>query len=414
MKSIGILPLQDWLCAPTTREVMHALKSDNGDAKFVGGCVRDTLLSQPVHDIDIATTETPEKVIKLLTQAHIKTVPVGLEHGSVLAIKEGTTFHITTLRADLETDGRRAKVGFTQNWYEDAQRRDFTMNALYADIDGAYYDPCAGLADLQKGRVIFIGDPVARIREDYLRILRFFRFHSCYGEGFPDLRALEACNSERTGLKGLSGERIWTELSRLLMANNPVPSLKLIESQSIWATLFNDISWPRQALVHLERLIELEAKLLLPSHPFRRFALLSELESVPYFSKHLRWSQREKNYLHLVLEMLNTKPNLDIIKQTNRLLYDHGRAIFQDIILLLAAKEQLAFDVLQSHMLKAQMWSPLALPVQGQDLLELGIKSGPQLGAILKELEAWWIEKDFKPSREDCLEWVKSYVTPQI
>jgi len=414
MKPIGTLLPQDWLSAPATRNVMHALKSGTGDAKFVGGCVRDTLLAKPVHDVDIATTDPPETVIQLLTQAKIKSIPLGLAHGSVLAVQGDMFFHITTLRTDLETDGRRAKVGFTQNWHEDARRRDFTMNALYADLDGTFYDPCQGLADLKAGHVIFIGDPVARIREDYLRILRFFRFHSFYGQGSPDLKALEACRSERVGLQGLSGERIWNELNRLLMAENPVPCLNLIWSQDIWNTLFENVLLPHHALENLERLIQLEKKLLLSSHPLRRFALLIEWENIPYLTQRLRWSQHEKNYLQLLLKILKTNPDFNISKQRNRVLYENGVTIFQDLSLLLAAKRQEAFEITQSHVTQAQSWSSVSLPVKGQDLLELGVPPGPKVGEMLNGLEDWWINNNFKPKREECLVHIKDFYLNKI
>ncbi|MBL0941469.1 MAG: CCA tRNA nucleotidyltransferase [Alphaproteobacteria bacterium] len=408
MKPIGTLLPQDWLIAPETRKVMHALKSGTGDAKFVGGCVRDALLAKPVHDIDIATTELPETVIQLLTQAQIMSVPLGVAYGSVLAVQGDMYFHITTLRTDLETDGRRAKVGFTHNWYEDAQRRDFTMNALYADLDGTFYDPCHGLDDIKAGRVKFIGDSVARIREDYLRILRFFRFHSFYGRGSPDLKALKACRSERTGLQGLSGERIWNELSRLLMAKNPVPCLRLMGSHGIWSALFENFVLSNQSFENLNRLMQLEIKLLLSSHPLRRLALLIEGEDLSYLAQRLRWSKREKNHLELLLETLKTKPNFNISKQRNRVLYENGGAIFEDLSLLLAAKKQEDFEITQSYVMQAQSWSPVTFPVKGQDLIQMEILPGPNLGEILKAVEEWWIDNDFKPNREDCLARVRA------
>lgn len=414
MQPIGRLPPQDWLSAPAVRKVMHALTCCGSDAKFVGGCVRDTLLSRPVHDVDIAATDLPEKVITLLTQARIKTVPLGLTHGSVLAVQGDMTFHITTLRTDLETYGRRAKVGFIESWQEDAKRRDFTMNALYADLDGAFYDPCQGLPDLQAGRVVFIGDPAGRIHEDYLRILRFFRFQAYYGRGMPDAKAVEACARHQSGLKNLSGERIWGELNRLLIAENPMPCLEIIRSQGIWPTLFEGLSLAEGALAGLKRLIELETKLELSSHPLRRFAALIEIENLPFFAKRLRLSLSEKNRLKTLLEIINTQPDLTILKNRNRLLYGKGVEIFQDVCLILAVKSREDLNIIQGYIREAASWRPHILPVKGGDLMKLGVPAGSKLGKTLKALEDWWIDNSFQPTHEDCLAWARAFVAAQL
>jgi poly(A) polymerase len=221
---------------PATVAVMQALeaKGGSGSARFVGGSVRNTILKKPVDDVDIATTLTPDAVTEALDAAGLRSVPTGVDHGTVTAISEGLPFEITTLRRDVATDGRRAVVAFTQSWEEDAQRRDFRLNALYADRSGAIFDPTGqGLADARAGKIVFVGDPMTRIREDYLRILRYFRFHAWYGKGEPDRAGLAACEAGRARLADCSAERVAKEMLKLLAADDPRPALRLMASTGV-------------------------------------------------------------------------------------------------------------------------------------------------------------------------------------
>jgi poly(A) polymerase len=218
------------MTAPPTQAVIHALEAAGGPgcARFVGGCVRDALLKRPIGDIDIATTLRPDAVTAALTAAGLKAAPTGIEHGTVTAISSGKPFEITTLRRDVETDGRRAVVAFTEDWAEDAARRDFRLNALYLQPDGTLNDPTGGgIADAHAGRIVFVGDAETRIREDYLRILRFFRFLAWFGRGEPDAAGLAACAALKDGARGLSGERVSKELLKLLAAYDPRPAVAL-------------------------------------------------------------------------------------------------------------------------------------------------------------------------------------------
>ncbi|WP_409515215.1 CCA tRNA nucleotidyltransferase, partial [Brevundimonas sp.] len=215
---------QPWLEASATRAVMTALETAGGTgcARFVGGCVRNSLLDQPVDDIDIATRLTPDQTMAALKAAGLKAVPTGVEHGTVTGVSERRPYEITTLRRDVETDGRRAVVAFTQDWAQDAARRDFRLNALYADAAGQVFDPTGGgLADAAAGRIVFVGEAQTRIREDYLRILRFFRFYAWYGRGAPDAAGLAACAALKAGMDRLSAERVSKELLKLLAAPDP-------------------------------------------------------------------------------------------------------------------------------------------------------------------------------------------------
>ncbi|MEN9896185.1 MAG: hypothetical protein RIR97_2037, partial [Pseudomonadota bacterium] len=226
-----------WFKDPKLKRIFTVLTADGGDVRVVGGAVRNSLLGEPVADVDLATTLLPETVIALANKAGIKSVPTGLAHGTVTLVLEGKPFEVTTLRRDAATDGRHAEVVFSTDWQEDANRRDFTINALYATVDGDVIDLVGGLADLETRTVRFIGDASQRIAEDYLRILRYFRFFAFYGSGRPDAEALRACARGRAGLKGLSSERVWAELKKLLSAPDPGRALLWMRQSGV----LNDI-----------------------------------------------------------------------------------------------------------------------------------------------------------------------------
>lgn len=231
-----ITPLPSWLTCPATTALLSAFPQAEKNVRFVGGCVRDHLIQKETSDLDLdlATTLTPDRVLEALAKKKIRTVPLGIKYGSVLAILDGHRYEISTLRRDVQTDGRQALVAFTQDWEEDARRRDFTFNALYLSPDGFLYDPWNGIHDLQNKYVRFIGDPYQRLQEDYLRILRYFRFQAWYGGPLFDTRALEACGDYAPKLQALSGERIATELFKLLRAPHPGPSLQAMDQMHLW------------------------------------------------------------------------------------------------------------------------------------------------------------------------------------
>ncbi len=250
--------------ARATRAVLRALK---GEARFVGGCVRDTLLKRPIGDIDIATPLPPEEVMRRLAAARIKAVPTGLAHGTVTAVVEGRAFEITTLRRDVETFGHRARVAFTADWEADSRRRDFTMNALFLAADGEVLDYHDGLGDLRRGKVRFVGDPETRIREDVLRLLRFYRFHAWYGRGAADRAARAACRALAPLVPTLSGERVQAETMKLLRAPDPLPSLALMAKDGVLAQIV-PVARPLRAL---RRLVRIEPA----PDPLRRLAVLA-------------------------------------------------------------------------------------------------------------------------------------------
>ena len=404
------LPPQPWMTAPATERVLAALGAKGAEVRFVGGCVRDAILGRPVKDIDIATHDPPEAVIALLEAAGIKVVPTGVAHGTVTAVVGPDHFEITTLRRDVETYGRRAKVAFTGDWAADAARRDLTINALFAAPDGTLYDPFGGLEDLRQGRIRFVGDARTRIREDVLRLLRFFRFFAHYGKPPPDAEALAACRELAPLLPTLSGERVAAETLKLLAAPEPASVVALMIEAGIVAHFLPEADGvaPLRALVTLEGLGP-------GTDALRRLAALLDprqgSEGADALALRLRFSNAERERL-VALAAPAEVPQPEMSEKVQRLLlYRLGAARFRDLALLAWAHEiarsgpspRRATEAWREHLAAAASWTPRRLPVKGRDALRLGVPAGPKVGRLIAALEAWWIEEDFRPTREACL-----------
>jgi poly(A) polymerase len=390
-----------WMTAPETLAVMKAL----GEARFVGGVVRNALMGRAVDDIDIATPLTPDEVTKWLQAAGLKAVPTGIEHGTVTAVSGGKPFEVTTLRRDVSTDGRRAVVAFTADWAEDAQRRDFTMNALYASADGEIFDTVGGVADLQAGRVRFVRDPLARIKEDYLRILRLFRFHAWYGKGELDAAALKAASAEKAGLAQLSGERIAKEMLKLLAAENPVPVLRVMAASGILSEILpGDLNAAR-----LERLTAIDAGNFFTPDPILRMAALS-----PDAALADRWKLSNADRDRLA-DLANGKEKIVSylsIKEVRKLLYLLGSARFKDRVFLRWAEDPKESNFIQWRALlaMADAWQRPKFPLDGGNVMAAGVPQGPLIGKILAEVEAWWIDSDFIEDEFSLAERLKAVV----
>lgn len=400
-----------WLNWPECRTVMAALH-DGAEAeivaRFVGGAVRDGLIGREVRDVDIATSLTPDVAAVKLVGRGLKVVPTGIDHGTITAVANGRPFEITTLRRDVETDGRRATVAFSNDWREDAARRDFTMNAIYADPDGNLYDPFDGHADLLAGRVRFIGDPRERIAEDALRILRFFRFHAWYGPdegaGAVDPAGLEACSHSVDDLRILSAERVRDEIMRLLAAPNPGPVLRVMIQAGVLPAIL-----PEAVLVdRLDALVELERALKV-NDPLRRLAALLP-DGAGDVGARLKLPKRDQLRLaEMILprdEIAPGKGDSPFNRRMRALHYRIGRDAFMDHILLNWAARGLSVrdKTWRAFLKAAEVWPRPEFPLRGRDALALGLKAGPQVGDMLGELELWWITRDFRPSRGDLLE----------
>ena len=393
----------EWLASAPARAVMSALQAEGGPdcARFVGGCVRNSLIGAPVDDVDIATQLTPGRVTAALERAQLKAVPTGIEHGTVTAVAERRPFEITTLRRDVETDGRRAVVAFTTDWAEDAARRDFRLNALYADQEGQVFDPTGGgVADALAGRIVFVGDPDQRIREDYLRILRFFRFSAWYGRGQPDAAALEACERLGEGIASLSAERVSKELLKLLAAPDPRASVRLMEA----AGLLRRAAPSAENVGRFERLVGLDLAHALASDPLLRFgALLPDDPLVAgETAEALRLSNAQRDRLVL---MLSPEPSITPTlepRAARALIYRDGARAVADRLRLAWSAEPEASPPLALLTL-TQDWKPPVLPVAGEDILRLGVSRGPKVGELLRRVEAAWIDSDFTAGRDELL-----------
>ena len=412
MEPSGRIALTPWMDAPQTVAVLDALEADGARVRFVGGCVRDALLGRDVGDIDIATPDEPQTVIALLEKAGIKAVPTGIDHGTITAVKDGHSFEVTTLRHDVETFGRHARVAFTDDWLADAARRDFTMNALFCDGDGTLYDPCGGAEDLKCGRVRFVGDPHERIAEDVLRILRFFRFQAHYGQGGIDDAALTACRDMADRLPGLSAERIWKELRRLLEAPDPVPVLGLMAENNVLVHVLPEIpstvlgghqDFPLLkgllALVGSDDPVLRLAAILIASHKVT--AEMAEKVAVD-----LRMSNAEKSEL-LALVSPRHRPDPDSSPKTWRAdIYRLGSKLFLDLALLgQAGRKDTSGDAAGYGDMRnlAANWAVPDFPLSGKDVLALGLTTGEGVGRLLDEMEDWWIRGDFAADRAACL-----------
>jgi poly(A) polymerase len=375
---------QPWMTGHATRKLMAALR----EARFVGGAVRNTLLARKVEDIDVATPLLPGEVEHRLKTAGIQAVHTGIEHGTITAVVEGKPFEVTTLRHDVETDGRRAVVAFTTDWAEDAQRRDFTMNALYASADGEVFDTVGGVMDLKAGRVHFVGDPVRRIREDYLRILRLFRFHAWYGRGGIELEALQAVEQEKSGIAILSGERIAKEMLRLLEAANPVPVLRAMTAYSILPEIL-----PGEADVELlENLVTIDTANGFAPDALLRLAMLMPREAASVAD---RWkmSNAQRERLENIAADGKIAPALSQ-REAQRLLYRFGPRRFKDRLFLAWAGEPKT-DRWGALLKLADDWQRPRFPLTGADAMRAGVPEGPLVGRVLAEVEEWWIDNGF-------------------
>ncbi|MGK2923422.1 MAG: CCA tRNA nucleotidyltransferase [Methyloceanibacter sp.] len=391
-----------WLKRPETVRVFAALSGDDVETRAVGGAVRDALLGRPVTDIDFATTAVPEKVMALARKAGLKAIPTGIAHGTVTVVADGVSCEITTLRRDIETFGRHAKVAFTTDWSEDAQRRDFTLNALYAGADGTLYDPLGGYEDLLAGRVRFIGDAVARIREDYLRILRFFRFNAYYGKEPLDAAGLSACVKERNGLVQLSAERIATELKRLLVAPRAFEGVEALFDFG----LLSDILGSAPRLDRLARLIAIETACDREPNGILRLAALSVFaaEDAPRLAARFKLSNAEQAVLALAADE-TFDAALPDEAAAKRLLYGIGAERFPLKVLLAWAASGAPADAdgWRRALTLPERWQAPAFPLRGPDITALGDFKGPEIGATLRALEQHWIEGGFAEDREQLL-----------
>jgi len=393
----------DWFAWPETRKLFGVLTGAGVETRAVGGAVRNTLLGRPVVEIDFASTATPEQVTALAEGAGLKVVPTGIDHGTVTVIVGKRPFEVTTLRRDVETFGRHAKVAYTDDWAIDAGRRDFTMNALYVSSDGVLHDPLGGYGDIADRRVRFIGDAVERIREDYLRILRFFRFNADYGAPPYDAEGIAACVRERGGLAQLSAERVGAELMRLLAAPGAGDALSAMYDYGLLASLL--ASAP--LLADFQRLTALEEAIAAAPDPVLRLGVLAVMvpDDAERLGSRFRLSNSDVKRLEAVGSYRDAAA-LSSEEAAKVLLYRVGEGGYRDRMLTAWARSDNGPDDAGCRGLLElpDRWKVPELPVKGADLLRLGFSKGPRLGKALKAIEESWIEGGFTGDRAALLE----------
>jgi poly(A) polymerase len=387
-----------WLKEPEIARLLALLDRDGEEARVVGGAVRNALMGLPVDEIDVATTAVPQEVERRVEAEGFKTKPTGIEHGTVTAIVDGRPFEVTTLRQDVETFGRKAKVVFGRDWKADAERRDFTINALSVSADGEIYDYVGGLADIAALRVRFIGDPGQRIAEDYLRILRFFRFHACYGKGAPDAAGLHACIAARSGLDALSRERVRTELLKLLLAPHATPTLAVMAEAGILGTVLGGVP----LLASFENMVKVEAAIGVEADATRRLGALGVIvmEDAERLSQRLRLSNAEFERLMALEYWWRVLPA--VVEHAARvLLYQLGPVSFTDRVLVAWSRSDAGAADRAWHEFATlpQRWIAPRFPLKAADFISRGVPKGPEMGAALRAAEQAWIDAGFPEDR---------------
>lgn len=389
-----------WLQSPAISKVFAAIAKGGAEARVVGGAVRNALIDRPVKEVDIGTTALPDDVMRLARDAGLGAHPTGIDHGTVTVVADKQPFEVTTLRRDVETDGRHAVVTFTTSWDEDAARRDFTINALYCSSDGTLYDPVGGLDDLRKRRVRFIGSPQARIREDFLRILRFFRFSAEYGNGHLDPAGLDAANALKDGLSLLSAERVRIETLKLLAATGAVNVLKVMYESGILQLILRTRLEPDR----LERLVAIETTLGEAPSPLMRLAALAVVQpgDAAFLAEQLKLSNAEASKLAVAA---TGDPGIDPAAPetaARAALYRLGPEAFRRAVRLAWARSGASPNAQEwrSRTLLPDRWQAPTMPFSGSDVLALGIAPGPAVGNVLHAFERSWIDNDFPSDAE--------------
>jgi poly(A) polymerase len=388
----------DWLKTGEVARLLALLDRDGEEARVVGGAVRNAMMNLPVGEIDVATTAVPQEVERRVEAAGFKAKPTGIEHGTVTVIIDRRPFEVTTLRQDVETFGRKAKVVFGRDWKADALRRDFTINALSVSADGEIYDYVGGLADIAAHQVRFIGEPKERIAEDYLRILRFFRFHAWYGEGTPDAAGLHACIAARESLDTLSRERVRMELLKLLLAPHAAPTLAIMAETGILGTVLGGVP----LLASFENTVKAEAAIGAEPDAARRLGALgvAVMEDAERLSQRLRLSNAEFERLMALECWWRVRPAAGE-HAAHVLLYQLGPTSFTDRVLIAWSRSAAGAADRGWHDLATlpQRWTAPRFPLKAADFMNRGVPKGPEMGAALRAAEQAWIDADFPEDR---------------
>lgn len=398
-----------WLNEPSLVQVFDALEGKGGKVRVVGGAIRNALMDKGVGDVDLCTTLLPEETTQALEAANIKAIPTGLEFGTITAVVDKTAYEITTLREDVETDGRHAVVKFGKDWKRDALRRDLTINALYCDREGNLFDPLEGMEDLKNCVVRFIGEASERIEEDYLRILRFYRFFAWYGSGRPDASGLKACAKLKNGLSDISAERIWIELKKTLTAKDPSRALLWMRTTGVLNIVLPESE--KWGIDLIPSLLAVEE-----THNFKIDPMLRLMAVIPPrddvvdgLSTRLKLSGAETKRLMLWTKTPKVEQGTDQ-KSLEKFFYENDNQAVLDVLQLdiatLEGRGATSADALKiavGYLQEANNWQRPTLPIKGKDLLALGHEAGPNIGKTIRALETKWVESGFLMSKEELL-----------
>lgn len=393
MTTLPNLAAADWFTARTV-DALFKLFPPGEEARIVGGAVRNTLFGAPVREVDFATTATPDRVTALATAAGYKVVPTGVEHGTVTVVIEGRAFEVTTLREDIATDGRHAVVRFGRDWTRDAMRRDFTVNALSADANGAVHDPVGGLADIAAHRIRFIGDAAQRIAEDRLRVLRFFRFHAEYGEGEIDPAGLSASICARNDLRALSAERIGQEMRKLVVAKRAVEVATLMQEAGILPVVLGGVAYQAQ----FGKMVRASTAAKAEVSAAARFAALGcrVEEDALRLTERLRLSNAERDRMLAALAAADQFAPFPDERGQRRLLYRLGQQAYRDGVFQgFASSREPPGDAWKAAYHLPDRWTAPTFPLSGRDMPD--VPRGPAIGTLLRAVESWWAEQDFAP-----------------
>ena len=398
--------IKKWTSNKNISFLFKILEKKDEETRFIGGCVRDKICKKKNYDIDLATTIEPVNIVEILSKKKIKIIKSGISHGTVIAIINKEKFEITTLRKDIKTDGRHAKVEFTKDWVSDSERRDFTINAISCDFKGNLYDYHKGLQDLKKGKIKFIGDPKKRIREDFLRILRFFRFYAYYGKNIITKSDLRIFKNQVLNLKKLSSERVYSEFKKILTSENPYKTLNLMKFSGV----LNYIIFSSKNLEKI-KLINKFDKMNYLIDFITRLAILIDKKFLLRVSNKLKLSKNENNKIKKIFHLEENFNFKDFEKNKIKYIYYYGHEICESLLIynFIKLHGNYKIDKYSKIVSSIKNIKTPRLPIFGKDLIKIGFQAGPKIGKILELVESWWILKKFKPTRKECLKKLKEF-----
>ena len=402
------LNINKWKSNKNIKFLFKIFKKNNEETRFIGGCVRDLIIKKKEsYDVDLATTLKPNEIIEVLKKKKIKVIKSGFSHGTVIAILNKEKFEITTLRKDIKTDGRHAKVKFTKDWFVDSNRRDFTVNAMSCDFNGNLYDYHNGLKDLKEGRIKFIGDSKKRIKEDFLRILRYFRFYAYYGKNNIEKNQINTFKNLSSNLKKLSSERLYYEFEKILLSNNAYKVIKLMQNSGVLKYIIFNKNY-------IERIKSLN-KFNKINHLIdfsTRLAIILNKKNLLKVSRNLKLSKAENNKINKIIKLNKSFNFKDFEKNKSKYVYYYGHEILQSLLIYNFFKHTSNSKV-EKYLRIIYSVKNLKipnLPIYGKDIIRFGIKPGPKIGKLIKFIESWWILNNFKPSKKECLKKVEELI----